>query len=107
MHSWPSFAYLCYRYIELKNGLQALLISDLSRADGVSGDPAEETEEDDEGSDEDEEDESEGGSEEGVYSVDSYEEQRCATGKKSSSSEKQVCSFPCCQVQNIEWCLSP
>lgn len=93
MHSWPSFVYLCYRYIELKNGLQALLISDLSRADGVSGDPAEETEEDKEGSDEDDEDESGGGSEEGIYSVDSYEEQRCAAGKKSGSSEKQVGSF--------------
>lgn len=83
---------MCHRYIELSNGLRALLISDLSRPDGVSCDAAEETEEEEEeGSEEDED--SEGGSEEGVYSVDSYEEERCGAGKKTGSSEKQVRSF--------------
>ncbi|XP_062412295.1 nardilysin b isoform X2 [Sardina pilchardus] len=91
-----------YRYIELSNGLRVLLISDLSRADGVSCDQGEsigeEEDEDDGDEEDDDDDDSEGGSEEGAYSVDSYEDQKCGGGKKSGSSEKQSAAALCIAV---------
>ena len=81
-----------HRYIELTNGLRALLISDLSR----TSEPAEETDEDEEESVEDDDGDSGEGlsSEEGGCSVDTSEEQRPKCGDaKSGSSEKQVSSF--------------
>lgn len=87
------------RYIELSNGLRALLISDFSRADGTGGgeDGAEEEEEEEEqrgeeegdsgeGSEEDEEEDEE---EEQDSDFDELDEEDVGT-KKRGSSEKQV-----------------
>ncbi|XP_075411986.1 nardilysin isoform X2 [Tenrec ecaudatus] len=51
-----------YRYIKLKNGLQALLISDLSNMEGKTGDATDDEEEDEEeeGEEDDDEDEDSG-----------------------------------------------
>lgn len=89
---------LC-RYIELSNGLQALLISDFSRADGTGGGENGEEDEDEgeeergeeegdsgEGSEEDEEEDEE---EERDSDFDELEEES-AGKKKRGSSEKQV-----------------
>ncbi|XP_031430803.1 nardilysin b [Clupea harengus] len=86
-----------YRYIELTNGLRALLISDLSR----TSEPAEETDEDEEESVEDDDGDSGEGlsSEEGGCSVDTSEEQRPKCGDaKSGSSEKQSAAALCIAV---------
>ncbi|KAM9243049.1 nardilysin isoform 2-T2 [Dugong dugon] len=48
-----------YRYIKLQNGLQALLISDLSNMEGKTGDATDDEEEEEEGEEEDDDDEDE------------------------------------------------
>ncbi|XP_049731115.1 nardilysin isoform X1 [Elephas maximus indicus] len=48
-----------YRYIKLQNGLQALLISDLSNMEGKTGDVTDDEEEEEEGEEEDDDDEDE------------------------------------------------
>lgn len=86
---------LFVRYIELSNGLRALLISDFSRADGTGGgeNGAEEEEQrgeeegdSGEGSEEDEEEDEE---EEQDSDFDELDEENVGT-KKRGSSEKQV-----------------
>lgn len=86
------------RYIELSNGLRALLISDLSQtgskhtADGAEGAEGEEEEQREDGGHCGEEEEEE---EEGV--VD--EGDKDTSEKKNKSSEKQVCLvFHSCSV---------
>ncbi|XP_029356152.1 nardilysin b [Echeneis naucrates] len=100
-----------YRYIELSNGLRALLISDFSRDDGKGdsesedkgamkdGDEEEEEEGEDEGdsgegSDEDEEDNEE---EEQDSDFDEMDEDNAAK-KKRGSSEKQAAAALCISV---------
>uniref|UniRef100_A0A3B5A324 Nardilysin-like n=1 Tax=Stegastes partitus TaxID=144197 RepID=A0A3B5A324_9TELE len=93
-----------YRYIELSNGLRALLISDFSGTDGAGGgDPVdrrdeeeeEEEEEEDsgEGSEEDEEDKEE---EEQDSDFGDLDEEN--TAKKKKSSEKQAAAALCISV---------
>lgn len=87
---------LC-RYVELSNGLRALLISDLSQAEGmgVGEDRGEEEQEErgeeegdsGEGSEEEEEEEKE---EERDSDFDELDEENAGM-KKKGSSEKQVC----------------
>lgn len=85
------------RYIELGNGLRALLISDFSRADGTGGgeNGAEEEEEEQRGEEEgdsgegSEEDEEEDEEEEQDSDFDELDEENVGT-KKRGSSEKQV-----------------
>lgn len=90
-HAW-ALTFSCYfvrvhRYVELRNGLRVLLVSDLNRSDGVSCDGPEDTDTDLEESEEDDEDYSGQSSEAGGDSMDSSREHK--TGK-TGSSEKQV-----------------
>uniref|UniRef100_A0AAQ5YX27 Nardilysin a (N-arginine dibasic convertase) n=1 Tax=Amphiprion ocellaris TaxID=80972 RepID=A0AAQ5YX27_AMPOC len=97
-----------YRYIELSNGLRALLISDFSGASGTGGvDPEDQREEEEEeeveqeeeeedsgeGSEEDEEDEEE---EEQDSDFGELDEEN--TAKKKKSSEKQAAAALCISV---------
>ncbi|XP_063057028.1 nardilysin b isoform X2 [Engraulis encrasicolus] len=84
-----------YRYVELRNGLRVLLVSDLNRSDGVSCDGPEDTDTDLEESEEDDEDYSGQSSEAGGDSVDSSREHK--TGK-TGSSEKQSAAALCVAV---------
>uniref|UniRef100_A0A4X2LQL9 Nardilysin convertase n=1 Tax=Vombatus ursinus TaxID=29139 RepID=A0A4X2LQL9_VOMUR len=52
-----------YRYIKLRNGLQALLISDLSNAESKSGEATDEEEEEDDDDDDDDDDDEDSGAE--------------------------------------------
>ncbi|XP_071342752.1 nardilysin-like [Trachinotus anak] len=101
-----------YRYIELSNGLRALIISDFSRADGKGGSENEEDkgetedgdeEEEEEGEDEgdsgegSEEDEEDNEEEEQDSDFDELDEEN--TGKKKrGSSEKQAAAALCISV---------
>uniref|UniRef100_A0A673LZS3 Nardilysin-like n=1 Tax=Sinocyclocheilus rhinocerous TaxID=307959 RepID=A0A673LZS3_9TELE len=98
-----------YRYIELSNGLRALLISDLSGLDGKAEDEDDEDseDEDDEDSEEEEEEEEAVGEEEEGDSGEGTDEESLEEGdsqdsdfeeldedndrKKKKGSEKQVC----------------
>uniref|UniRef100_A0A669CDG6 Nardilysin b (N-arginine dibasic convertase) n=1 Tax=Oreochromis niloticus TaxID=8128 RepID=A0A669CDG6_ORENI len=97
-----------YRYIELSNGLRALLISDFSGADGEGGDgesaEQEEEQEEEEGGEEDEGDSGEGSEEE---EGDRSEEEQDSDFeeleeenpvKKKKSSEKQAAAALCIGV---------
>lgn len=97
-----------YRYIELNNGLRALLISDFSGADGEGGDgesaEQEEEQEEEEGGEEDEGDSGEGSEEE---EGDRAEEEQDSDFeeleeenpvKKKKSSEKQAAAALCIGV---------
>uniref|UniRef100_A0AAX7VDY4 Nardilysin convertase n=1 Tax=Astatotilapia calliptera TaxID=8154 RepID=A0AAX7VDY4_ASTCA len=97
-----------YRYIELSNGLRALLISDFSGADGEGGDgesaEQEEEQEEEEGGEEDEGDSGEGSEEE---EGDRAEEEQDSDFeeleeenpvKKKKSSEKQAAAALCIGV---------
>ncbi|XP_042339712.1 nardilysin-like [Plectropomus leopardus] len=102
-----------YRYIELSNGLRALLISDFSGADGKEGgedgeekgetDNGEEDEEEEEGEEEgdsgegSEEDEEENEEEEQDSDFDELDEEN-AGKKKRGSSEKQAAAALCISV---------
>ncbi|KAI3369135.1 hypothetical protein L3Q82_026101 [Scortum barcoo] len=98
-----------YRYIELSNGLRALLISDFSGSDGKGGSENAENKEDEEeeaeqgGEDEgdsgegSEEDEEEGEEEEQDSDFDELDEEN-AGKKKKGSSEKQAAAALCISV---------
>ncbi|TMS19969.1 Nardilysin [Larimichthys crocea] len=99
-----------YRYIELSNGLRALLISDFSGADGKGEDSGEDKGEAEDGEEEEEEGEEEGDSGEGSEEdeeEDEEEEQDSdfdeldednAAKKKRGSSEKQAAAALCISV---------
>lgn len=77
-----------FRYIELSNGLRALLISDLGQEDCVCKSEQSEEEDDDDNNEEEEED---GGSEEDDGErTDSDENGEVRKKMKKSMSEKQV-----------------
>uniref|UniRef100_A0A671SQI3 Nardilysin-like n=1 Tax=Sinocyclocheilus anshuiensis TaxID=1608454 RepID=A0A671SQI3_9TELE len=94
-----------YRYIELSNGLRALLISDLSGLDGKTEDDEDSEEEEEEEEEEGEEAEEEGDSgegtdeesgEEGDSQDSDFEElDKDNDRKKKKGSEKQVCVLLC------------
>ncbi|KAM5266220.1 nardilysin isoform 2-T2 [Hipposideros larvatus] len=63
-----------YRYIKLRNGLQALLISDLSNMEGKTGDATDDDEEDEEEDEEDEEDDDDDDEDSGAEIEDDEEE---------------------------------
>ncbi|KAG2463496.1 NRDC protein, partial [Polypterus senegalus] len=98
-----------YRYIELDNGLKALLISDMSTLDGQPASSGDDGDSEEEGSDSEEED-SEGDSGEGTEEESEEEQEErdsdfedldddsSATKKKSGCAEKQSAAALCIGV---------
>ncbi|XP_041648302.1 nardilysin b [Cheilinus undulatus] len=99
-----------YRYIELSNGLRALLISDFSGADGKGGGETAEGEDGQDEGEEEEEEEEEGDSGEGSEEDEEEEEEEeqdsdfdeldedVAGKKKRGNSEKQAAAALCISV---------